>query len=409
MNLLVILLSIIVVAMGSYIAHDIYLVSQEVPVTEIPVTPTMPAKKKATANIINKIDKLVEAPVIAEKVPEITPKSAPEPIPKIIAKECVFETNQSPTRKNLIINEVAWMGSANSSNDEWIELKNNSYLEIDISNYQLIDKEEKIKVNLSGKLSGGGFYLLERTDDNSIPKVDADQIYSGALENAGEGLRLFDGNCNLIDEVFASPDWPAGDNNYKWTMARAADFSWHNGDYGTPKSENTLVAKAIVSASSAPAPQSQPAASEASPNPSLKILINEIFFDAEGSDSGKEFIELYNPNNETVDISSWSIQHVSSSGSLTKKNFESGDVIKPNGFFLIWLGSGSAGSPQADMVWASGSLNNTAAAISINNGELVNSVSYSADGISGFVPGKSIERQSDFKSAVVPNPQNSQS
>ena len=39
-------------------------------------------------------------------------------------KNCAYSTSQSPSHENLIINEVAWMGTTRDTNDEWIELKN---------------------------------------------------------------------------------------------------------------------------------------------------------------------------------------------------------------------------------------------------------------------------------------------
>ena len=106
-----------------------------------------------------------------------------------------------------------------TATDEWIELKNISNAEIDVSNWQLIDKTEQIKINLGLmnkiKIPASGFILLERTDDDSAPNVAADLIYSNTLNNSDEGLRLFDNQCNLIDEVLANPNWPAGDNTQK--------------------------------------------------------------------------------------------------------------------------------------------------------------------------------------------------
>ena len=144
------------------------------------------------------------------------------------SKICGFATTQTPSHKDIIINEVAWMGSVESSANEWIEIKNISGAPVDATGWQLIDMDGELKASLSGAILAEGFYLLERTDDNSVPGVNADQIYTGSLENAGEGLRLFDPSCNLVDEVMASPDWPAGDNSYKKTAERQSDFSWRN-------------------------------------------------------------------------------------------------------------------------------------------------------------------------------------
>src|SRR5680860_93689 len=156
---------------------------------------------------------------------------------------CNFITTQTAHRNKVIINEVAWAGTQNSANDEWIELKNISSQEVDISNWQLIDKKEQIKIvfEKGSKISAQGFYLLERTDDSSVPFVLADGIYIGILNNTDEGLHLFDDNCQFQDTILADLDWPAGDNSSKRTMERKNDFSWQTSSSinGTPKAENS--------------------------------------------------------------------------------------------------------------------------------------------------------------------------
>ncbi len=189
------------------------------------------------------------------------------------------------------------------------------------------------------------------------------------------------------------------------------------------------------------------------PIPTPLILISEILFDAEGSDTDKEFIELYNPNNETVNISEWSIQYLGGNATTTektvKKNFEENNTISPYGFFLISLSE----NENADLQWESGSLGNTGGSIflvknkeeitSTNDEDVVSKVSYgTGDGLaiiigttpvttSNLEPGNSIERKAikdslcvgnnegeflgnacnnnDFEIRVVPNPQSRKS
>ena len=38
------------------------------------------------------------------------------------------------------------------------------------------------------------------------------------------------------------------------------------------------------------------------------VVISELLVNPTGSDSGKEFIELYNPTDSSIDISNWQIQ-----------------------------------------------------------------------------------------------------
>ena len=165
-------------------------------------------------------------------------------VPQSSPSYCEKTLDAEPARDKVIINEVSWMGTKESSNNEWIELKNISNDSISISNYQVLDKEKQIKIIFSqDTILAGEFYLLERTDDSSVPDISADHIYTGALNNTNETIYLFDNNCLLQDEVEADPDWPAGDKDENKSMERGNDLSWHTysgQDMGTPKSENSL-------------------------------------------------------------------------------------------------------------------------------------------------------------------------
>jgi len=282
---------------------------------------------------------------------------------------CSFSTNRIPQRNKIIINEISWMGSINSSNDEWIEIKNISSQEIDISNWQLIDKGEQIKIifEKGSKIPAYGFYLLERTDDNSVPFISADYIYTGVLNNTDEGLRLFDNNCQLQDEVLADLDWPAGDNTSKRTMERKLDLTWQTSALinGTPKQENSNGYVVINSGGSSnvsnttttvttptttqtttttTTTQTTTTTTTTTTKPNYqKILITEIKVAGLSSD-GKtnvydEFIELYNPNNFEVDLTGWYLQKKTSQSnefsSLVPSDLFEGKIINSSGYFLI--------------------------------------------------------------------------
>jgi len=304
------------------------------------------------------------------------------------AANCFFNTSQTPSRNKVLINEVAWMGSTVSVNDEWIELRNISNQNIDLSNWQIINKGRQIEINLSQlknkSLAGGGFILLERTDDNSVSNITADLIYTGALSNSDEGLKLFDGQCNLMDEILTGPGWPAGDNYLKKTMERnGSDFGWHTSAYvgGTPKVENSVVyggGGAVVANSSNNSNQNSQASNQASNSNStstnststtsstnigsLKLKITEVVYDPKGADEGKEYARIFNSGDNDVNLSNFSLQYSSSSEDFSKierKNFEQGNKILSQGYFKIGMNCHlDAPCGEVDMSW-SRSLNNT--------------------------------------------------
>lgn len=158
---------------------------------------------------------------------------------------CEFETTTPPSGGSLVLNEIAWMGGLESANDEWIELRNRGEAPLPLSGFQLIDEDEQVKIIFTDhdSIPAHGYYLLERTDDHSVEDIVADKLYSGVLGNTKEGVRLFNAQCVLIDEVIANPSWPAGDAGRRKTMERDGNsLEWHTSAEvgGTPKAENTL-------------------------------------------------------------------------------------------------------------------------------------------------------------------------
>lgn len=280
------------------------------------------------------------------------------------------DAESAPTRDKVILNEIAWMGTKKSANDEWIELKNISQNNVSLEGWQLLDKDRQIKIVFSEThpITTGNFFLLERTDDHSVPAVKADAVYSGALGNSDEVLYLFNQRCGLEDNVTTGSAWPAGDSESRRTMERSPDFSWHTyggpengGILGTPKKENSTKAdnensaSSSVSAGQVPAP-TVVAASQTNANTHVsqnnsapvayqKILISEI--QVEGQSAKDEFIELYNPNGTAVNLEGWSLKKKTSGG--TESNLVSASAftgtIGAYGYFLIVPPPNSDGTP----------------------------------------------------------------
>lgn len=309
-------------------------------VTELVEARPQEVEKYETEKEVEEIEEIKEIEEM-EEIEDFEALELEEESLKTDEKDIILcERISQPIRNKVIFNEIAWMGTEISANHEWIELKNISYSQIDLTGWQILNKEKKIKIIFPEKYRGatpvistGGFWLLERTSDESVPGVRADLIYTGALRNSDEALYLFDENCQLQDEVLANPDWSAGDNSSKRTMERKTDLTWQTGASpgGTTKSENSSGYYAFSGGGGAPPPPPAPAPSSSPP----KILISEVQIES-ASSSDDEFIELYNPNNEEIDISQWSIQKsYSTSTTIYKKNFETGDKIPAKGYFLI--------------------------------------------------------------------------
>jgi hypothetical protein len=339
-----------------------------------------------------------------------------------------------PDWNKVIFNEVAWMGDKESPNNEWIELKNKTKGKINLTGWQLFNQNKNLIVlfDEDDSILANNFFLLERTDDNTIPTKSADKIYQGGLKNSSETLYLFDVNCSLQDLIWADPQWPAGDNISKRTMERKNNLTWQTSSLssGTPKSSNSVgydpteetdkeessENNSSTNANQNNSSQTDTAAPKANAGPDQTISFNQSFtlnahlsgdniaivsykwdtnddgfwnetkedssisfvaqyfnpgahsitlqvadeagntdedeviivveeipslliseIKIEGENKKDEFVELYNPNQESVNLSQWSLSKKTSGGKescLVSASTLSGDLA-PLSYFLI--------------------------------------------------------------------------
>lgn len=165
----------------------------------------------------------------------------------------------APVYAGVVINEVAWMGTSVSWQDEWIELYSDTDQILD--GWILATDDGDTNIKLKNSILAGHYYLVERTNDDTVPGITADLISSfgsGGLENGGEILILKDSSGNEIDRVDGSSGWTIGGNNEtKETLQKTAS-GWTTA-LGTPKASNGYETSA-----SQPTPTATP-----SPEPSI--------------------------------------------------------------------------------------------------------------------------------------------
>jgi len=123
----------------------------------------------------------------------------------------------------IIINEIAWAGTAASFADEWVELYNPGSAPVDLSDYTLCEAGGSVAIiALSGTIEAGGYYLIERTDDHTVKGIAGDKVgpFGGyGLSDSGEYLVLKNGTA-VVDEVDCSGGWFAGNASTRATMER---------------------------------------------------------------------------------------------------------------------------------------------------------------------------------------------
>lgn len=174
----------------------------------------------------------------------------------------------------VIVNEVMWMGSKGLSGDEWIELKNMTDQNIDISGWIVENlgssSDPDLILPAGSVVSANDYFVIANLDQaSSNLAIFPDLVESDlVLTNSGEQLVLTNAAGLVIDET-PPFDWPAGENGVdKKSMERNNDSglgiaidgsdpsSWHSCDssscadarslywedvgsnYGTPGGDN---------------------------------------------------------------------------------------------------------------------------------------------------------------------------
>lgn len=126
---------------------------------------------------------------------------------------------------DIYFSEIAWMGTTDSANEEWIEIYNSGE-ETDLSGWKIFEAGGSTQViSLSGSIASGQYLLVCRTTP-SVPSplsgdCDINGTFGGSgLNNVGEDLSLVNSSSSVVDEINASSGWPAGDSSTKETMQK---------------------------------------------------------------------------------------------------------------------------------------------------------------------------------------------
>jgi len=165
------------------------------------------------------------------------------------------------SERQVVINEVAWGGTSCCVTREWIELLNTSDEKISLEGWRLVSSDGNPDIPLHGSIPAFGYYLLERNDDDAVPGIAADHIYSGALRDGGEALSLRGSNDTIVDTANQQGSgWPAGTNRFgvspccsmervdpegpdvleNWATFQPIGDEEADGHCGSPKAENAV-------------------------------------------------------------------------------------------------------------------------------------------------------------------------
>jgi len=176
----------------------------------------------------------------------------------ISSGDWVIEIPPTPVAAgDVVINEIMWSGSSGDADDEWIELRNMTDYDIDLSNWNINNAGmgsgpgAHLEIPHGYSIKAHGYFLItnnkwDETAINLIEDLANDEGLTHKpglnLKNSGEELILKDKDNNVIDTAWqADEDWPAGSNGaIKKSMERnnipgagALASSWHTCEDGS--------------------------------------------------------------------------------------------------------------------------------------------------------------------------------
>ena len=296
----------------------------------------------------------------------------------------VLALEESVASTDVVINEIQTNGSGSgTSNQEFIELTNLSQQIIDINGWSIeyVNTSGNIAIihtfgdsSPSTQLYPNG-YMLGICKDASIDflaELTPKFAYNTCLAASGAGLVLKNNNGLIVDSLY----WVSGPNSFSEDIVpllaggssiqrrivdeKAVSTGNNLLDFEalsspTPQVDNFIISdedEEVVDDEVEPVPTPEPNV-EPTPDPVaeeqaeinaeeyLPILLSELYIDPADplADSQDEWVEIYNPNNQNVDLKDYVIY--TGSNYSYKYIFTEGSNIEAYGYIVVTSGESS--------------------------------------------------------------------
>lgn len=222
----------------------------------------------------------------------------------------------------LKINEIYSRGDATAP--DWIEIYNAGETTVNLEGWKIYDNggqtgtKPKKEFPAGTTLATGAFYVIT---------VDDGTATGFGLSSSGEEVWLEKPDGTIADDVV----FPALETNTSY--GRLPDGS-----------ENLQVLNVVTPG--APNQNNTP--------PTISLKINEIY--SRGTASDPDWIEIYNPTDNEIDLTGWKIYDAGGQGGTKpKKEFPEGALNAPHGFYVIVTDEGGTSafglSSNGETVW----------------------------------------------------------
>lgn len=233
----------------------------------------------------------------------------------------------------VLISEMS-MGSSTSATEEFVELYNNSDVAVNITNWSIYYRSatgstysKKANFFTSSIIQPRSFFLVSTNTPN-------DSILVSGMSQTGGVTELRDDKGNVVDRLGYGNANIA--NGKPAAASQSGESIYRQYDLASKTMANTNDNLQDFYITSSMSPGSIPVieieeSSEAVVYPS--ILINEVYPNPnpEQSESSDEYIELYNPNDISVDLNGWLVKDGSGKTFIIKNK-----SIEPFGYLALY-------------------------------------------------------------------------
>jgi hypothetical protein len=328
-------------------------------------TPTLVPTPSPTPTLVPTLSPTLEptpeptATPIASPSPEPTtiPTIVPSPTPAASPTPTPVSVGTVANRSDVLVNEIMYdPKTTNESDHEWVELYNTRGEMIELVGWNISDNK-KAKLIPSFNISPHGFVIIAASANffDDFPEFNGSIVFingsiGNGLNNDGDSISLNDSMGTVIDEISYGKDAELIDVAEGHSLERRPsggefiDNSEPTPGRGlpppTPAPTPSLMPSPTPVSSPTPNPTSTPTPS-VSPTPvnmpqgtvanRSAILINEVQSNPlqSGSDSSYEWIELFNPGTESVELIGWGISDNYEMDGIPSLN------VSANGFVLV--------------------------------------------------------------------------
>ncbi|MFC2083671.1 lamin tail domain-containing protein, partial [Bacteroidota bacterium] len=230
----------------------------------------------------------------------------------------------SPSYKTQSVLITEFLNYTDINQVEWIELINISQEKINLFNWDISDKlpskQQSIITNKYVFIYPMERFLITRDSSNFNQDDSNSKIFEanfGSLGNFEDGIIISDLNGNVIDSLIYTKNWKIkkGRSIERISLDESSSDSSNwistiNPAGGSPGSPNSIINI---------------------PNYNFNdLIINEIMYEPDSDNS--EFIEIFNPSNEFINIGGWSF--IDGSGKITELKCYSYEIA-PNNYFIL--------------------------------------------------------------------------